>query len=227
MQAVILAAGLGLRLRPFTEQHPKGLVPIAGKPLLVRTLESLPDNISEIIIVTGWLGEQIQQTLGTHYNNISIKYVVQDPLSGTGSALHHARPYLHGKFLVVNGDDIYEKDDLAQLVSNSGWAMLAHTTRRPLVGALATNNEDIITALVNDPSENEKWINCGAYMTDIHFFDLPLLGIPVRDKTEYSLPHTLIQAPNAHPVRLIPASQWLPVGTPEELAKAEKILQNI
>jgi NDP-sugar pyrophosphorylase family protein len=92
---------------------------------------------------------------------------------------------------------------------------------------LIVDTSGAVTGLVNDQSENEKWINCGAYLTDVHFFDMPLVGIPVRDKTEYSLPHTLIQDPVERPVRLVAATQWFPVGTPEELAKAEKILDNI
>lgn len=227
MQAVILAAGLGLRLRPFTETHPKGLVPIAGSPLLLRTLQSLPDSITEIIVVTGWLGDQIEATLGTAYQGRVIRYVRQTPLDGTGSALHHARTLLHDTFLVVNGDDIYTKEDLAKLAASPTWAMLANTTTKPLAGALTVDASGAVTGLVNDQSENEKWINCGAYVTDTHFFDLPLIGIPVRDKTEYSLPHTLIQDPVERPVRLVAATLWLPVGTPEELAKAEKILDNI
>lgn len=227
MQAVILAAGLGLRLRPFTEQHPKGLVPIAGKPLLFWTLEIIPDSITEIIIVTGWLGDQIKTALGESYNGKSIRYVEQTPLDGTGSALHHARTLLHDTFLIVNGDDIYTKDDLTELATSPGWAMLASTTTKPLAGALAKDATGIVTELVNDQSQDQKWINCGAYLTDVRFFDIPLVGIPVRDKNEYSLPHTLIQNPVEHPVRLVEATRWLPVGTPEELAKAEKILQNV
>ncbi len=227
MQAVILAAGLGLRLRPFTEKHPKGLVPIAGKPLLLWTLDSLPDAITEIIIVTGWLSEQIKIALGTSYQGKPIQYVEQMPLDGTGSALHHARTLLHDTFLVVNGDDIYTKEDLAKLASSPNWAMLANTTTKPLAGALAVDASGAVTELVNDQSQNEKWINCGAYLTDVHFFERTLVGIPVRDKTEYSLPHTLVQNPVERHVRLVAATKWLPVGTPEELAKAEKILDNI
>lgn len=227
MQAVILAAGLGLRLRPFTETHPKGLVPIAGTPLLLRTLQSLPDSITEIIVVTGWLGDQIEATLGTSYQGRAIQYIKQTPLDGTGSALHHARTLLHDTFLVVNGDDIYTKDDLTKLATSPTWALLANITTQPLTGALTVDASGAVTGLVNDQSHNEKWINCGAYLTDVRFFDRTLVGIPVRDKTEYSLPHTLIQDPVERPVRLVAATKWLPVGTPEELAKAEKILDNI
>lgn len=227
MQAIILAAGYGLRLRPFTETAPKGLVPILGKPLLEWTLESLPKTIDEIIIVTGWLGKQIESKFGPTYNGLSIHYVQQEPINGTGSALHFARMFLHGMFLVVNGDDVYTKADLEQLASSTTWAMLGTTTTKPLPGALQVNAEQNIVGLIEDLSSEQKWINCGAYTTSVDIFDLPLSEIMVRGKVEYSLPHTLLQTPEKHLVGLFKASQWLPVGTPEELAKAEKILQNI
>lgn len=227
MQAVILAAGYGLRLRPFTEHAPKGLVPILGKPLLEWTLESLPKNIDEIVIVTGWLGEQIESKFGPIYNGTPIHYVQQEPINGTGSALHFARSFLHNTFLVVNGDDVYTKSDLELLASSSTWGMLAAATTGPLNGALHINTEQNIIGLIEDQSTEQKWINCGAYITTMDIFDLPLAEIMVRGKVEYSLPHTLIQSPETHPVRLFKASTWLPIGTPEQLAKAEKILQNV
>lgn len=224
MQAVILAAGYGLRLRPFTETAPKGLVPILGKPLLEWTLESLPKNIDEIIIVTGWLGNLIESKFGSAYNGLPIKYVQQEPINGTGSALHFAKDLLHNSFLIVNGDDIYTPEDLTLLINSPSWGMLATSTTRPLPGALRVNGSDIIEGLEENTTDAEKWVNCGAYITDMSIFDLPLAEIPVRDKIEYSLPHTLIQDPEKRPVRLFRASQWLPIGTPEELAKAESLL---
>ena len=101
MQAVILAAGKGLRLRPFTEHHPKPLIPVAGKALIEYTLESLPDSISEIIIVVGYLANQIKDHLGDEWHGKPIKYVVQETLQGTGDALLQAKPLVEQNFLVV------------------------------------------------------------------------------------------------------------------------------
>ncbi len=102
MQAVILAAGKGLRMRPFTEQHPKPLVPVTGKPLIHYTLDTLPEAITEIIIVVGHLGDQIIENLGTSWHDKPITYVNQPDLSGTGNALLMAQDLLHSNFLVVN-----------------------------------------------------------------------------------------------------------------------------
>ncbi len=228
MQIVILAAGLGLRLRPFTETKPKALIPVAGTPLLLRTLESLPlDSVNEIIIVIGWLGEQIKAVVGNTYAGIPVQYALQEPLNGTGGSVHAAKHLLHDKFLVLNGDDIYTRKDLQTLADSPSWALLGAATTRPLAAAIETTPEGVITGFSANQTDAEKYINCGAYALDTDFFSLPLVPIPVRNGSEYSLPHTLIQDPQNHPVQLFPATQWLPVGSPEELAKAEKIMQNI
>lgn len=227
MQAVILAAGYGLRLRPFTETAPKGLVPILGKPLLEWTLESLPDAIDDIVIVTGWQGEQIKKQFKNEFRGIPIRYVTMPIINGTGSALHTAKDLLHDKFLVVNGDDIYLQKDLEALTLTPDWGMLAIETTRSIAGNLMVDKEYNIQDIAKDESNGVKWQNCGGYLTSTDYFKLPMVGIPVRDKTEYSLPHTLVQNQKIHKVQLVKATKWLPVGTPEELAKAQEILDNM
>ena len=75
MQAIILAAGRGTRLNYLTENCPKPLIKINGKPILEYTLSSLPSQINEIIIIIGYLGEKIRKTFGNKFRNINIKYV--------------------------------------------------------------------------------------------------------------------------------------------------------
>jgi NDP-sugar pyrophosphorylase family protein len=67
MQCVILAAGKGTRLRPLTDNLPKPLVKVAGKTLLDHIVSSLPSAVDELIIVTGYLEEQIKAHCGTEF----------------------------------------------------------------------------------------------------------------------------------------------------------------
>lgn len=227
MQAVILAAGKGLRLKPLTDRTPKGLVPILGKPLLEWIMERLPKQISSVHFVVGYLGEQIKNHFGENFHNTPLTYSTQDPLSGTGSALMCAKDFVQGKFLVVNGDDIYESQDLENLCNSNSWAMLCTKTTKPLGGAMKIDNENNITSLVEDKTESFKLQNCGAYLLDESFFSLPLVSIETHAGAEYSLPHTIVQKANKTPVQTILASRWLPIGTPDELAKAEQIMHNV
>lgn len=215
MQAVILAAGKGLRLRPFTENHPKPLIDIAGKPLIRHTLEALPDSISEIIIVIGYLGEQIREALGDSWNGKPIRYVVQKELKGTGDALVCAKDLLEDNFLVINGDDLYRKSDLTELISHR-YSILAWPSTVPYEYSLKETPEGYLAGF--DPES--KLRNCGAYFLNREFFDGPMAEVTVHGEKEYSLPHTLVALSEQHPVAIVKATRWLPVGTPEQLSFA-------
>ncbi len=215
MQAVILAAGQGLRLRPFTEQHPKPLIPIAGKALIRYTLEALPDSITEVVIVVGYLGKQIRQALGDKWHDLPITYAEQPDLSGTGNALLMAKDLMHGKFLAINGDDLYTKQDLAHLVKTE-LGILAWRSNQAAEFGLSINDD--MTLIGFDP--NSTLINSGAYCLNESFFDEVLATVQVHGKTEYSLPHTLAAIAKKHTVKVVYATHWLPVGTPQQLSFA-------
>jgi bifunctional UDP-N-acetylglucosamine pyrophosphorylase/glucosamine-1-phosphate N-acetyltransferase len=208
MQAVILAAGKGLRLRPFTDHHPKPLIDVAGKPLLEYTLESLPDSITEIIIVIGYLGHQIKDHFGDVWNGKAIRYVLQEELLGTGDALLQAKSFVDQNFLAVNGDDLYAKADLTQLLEHS-LGILAWQSQVAQENGLKVTNE--MNLIDFDPTST--LVNSGAYHLTKDFFNNPLVEIEVRDKTEYSLPHTLVTMAKTQPVKVVKATHWFPVGT--------------
>ncbi len=217
MQAVILAAGKGLRLRPFTEQHPKPLIDISGKPLLEHTLSALPDQITEVIIVVGYLGEQIVEHFGNEFNGKTIKYVTQEELLGTGDALLRAKPLLDRQFLVVNGDDLYTKSDLEKMVATPN-SMLVWPSQQTSKYGIVKNEHNHFAGFNSDSS----LINSGAYFLNLDFFDTPLVSVPVTNGVELSLPHTLAQIATTIPITLVEATRWLPVGTPEQLQFANE-----
>lgn len=217
MQAVILAAGKGLRLRPFTDHHPKPLIDIAGKPLLEYTLESLPDSIGEIIIVIGYLGNQVRDHFGDSWNHKPIRYVLQEQLLGTGDAVLQTKPFVEQNFLVVNGDDLYAKSDLTLLLNNELSILAWQSSVAQENGLKVTEDMNLINF---DPASS--LINSGAYHLTKEFFNNPLAEIIVRDKIEYSLPHTLVAMAKTQPVKVVKASHWFPVGTPAQHEFATK-----
>lgn len=226
MQAVILAAGQGLRLRPITNTTPKGLVIVAGKPLLQYTLEALPSSVSKVFIVTGYLGEQIREHFGSTFNGLDIQYVTQDKLLGTGDAVHLVQTKLENNFLVLNGDDIYNKEDLEKIITHD-LALLAVESNVAIGDSIEQNNRDELVDF--SPSRDKQppyLVNCGAYMLNKKFFKYPLVQIPVREFVEYSLPHTLAILAKDSPVTVVQASTWLPIGTPEQLEQANTTLAN-
>lgn len=112
MQAVILAGGLGTRLRPLTESVPKPMVPVAGRPYLEHQIELLRrQGIEDVVLLTGYLGEQIEKHFGDGWKHgVRIRYSREREPLGTGGALVNAMPLLQDRFLVLNGDSYLPAD---------------------------------------------------------------------------------------------------------------------
>lgn len=114
MQVVILAGGLGTRLRAVAPDVPKALVPVAGKPFVDRQLELLArHDLRDVLLCVGHMADQIEAHLGDGSRlGFRIRYSYEDPgsLLGTGGALLNAVPHLAESFLVMYGDSYLPTD---------------------------------------------------------------------------------------------------------------------
>src|SRR3989344_5163908 len=109
MKAVILAAGEGVRMRPLTLTQPKPMLKVRGQPLLEHIIRTLPVVVDELVIVVGYLQEQIRGYFGDHFGRFRITYVEQKKQFGTYSALESCREFLaDGEyFLMLYADDLH------------------------------------------------------------------------------------------------------------------------
>ena len=120
MKAVILAAGEGKRLRPFTETMPKVMLPVANRPILEYVVDALKNSgIKEIIIIVGYKKEVIMEHF-KDYEDAKIKYVTQDKQLGTAHALLQAKKQIKTSesFLVLSGDNIIDQKSILRLIEN-------------------------------------------------------------------------------------------------------------
>src|SRR6516162_6522823 len=118
MDAIILAAGLGTRLRPHTLTTPKPLLPVRGRPLLDWLLGALPAVVDRLIVVIHYLPDQVSAYLQTQKHFSQWQTVLQESPRGTGDALRSCRKHVRSEhLLVLNGDDLYGAADLAELAS--------------------------------------------------------------------------------------------------------------
>lgn len=119
VQAVVLAGGLGTRLRPVVADRPKVLADACGRSFLSYILDQLVEaGIRSILMCTGYLGEQIQQVFGAAYGGAVLSYSQEPTPLGTAGALKHALPILESDpVLVLNGDSMCRADLAAFL----GW----------------------------------------------------------------------------------------------------------
>ena len=131
MKAMILAAGRGERMRPLTDNTPKPLLPVAGKPLIVHHIERLAAaGIRQLVINHAHLGEMIEACLGNGSAwGVKIQYSPEETALETGGGIYRALPLLgEAPFLVLNGD-VWCDFDLEHLQLPQG--MLAHLVLVP------------------------------------------------------------------------------------------------
>lgn len=112
MQVVILAGGLGTRLRPITERIPKPMVEVAGRPFLEHIIDLLAAQaFPKILVLLGYLGEHVQQYFGDgSCRGVSIDYVFEPVPLGTGGAIRNAVDRLDDEFLMLFGDSYLPLD---------------------------------------------------------------------------------------------------------------------
>ncbi|PIT94218.1 hypothetical protein COU00_00165 [Candidatus Falkowbacteria bacterium CG10_big_fil_rev_8_21_14_0_10_43_11] len=226
MQAVILAAGKGVRMRPLTHDIPKPMLKAAGKNLLEHKLDELPNDVDEVIMIIGYLGKQISDYFGHEYKGRKIIYVEQPELLGTGKALWLAKDKIRGKFISLMGDDIYSREDLKQCLAHD-WAVLAQKVQGPTRGGRIILKPDghlqeIIEGEHNH--EREHLMNIGLFVLQPDIFNYELVKLP--DREEWGLPQTLVKAAQDFDVKIVPASFWLQVTDVNDLKKVEEILKS-
>ena len=119
MQAIILAGGMGTRLRPLTYTLPKPMLPIAGRPAIARIVDALAlAGCDEVIITTNYLSELIDERLAELQLPIAVKCVKEDKPLGTAGCIRNIRELLQDEFIVVQGDAVADVDYAAFLAAH-------------------------------------------------------------------------------------------------------------
>jgi len=182
-QAVVLAAGEGQRLRPFTVTKPKVMLSIADKPILQYVIEALAQNgIRNVILVCGYHKEQILDYLGSGEQfGVDITYVTQDKQLGTAHALAQARGITESEFMVLPGDNLIEVDTIARFATAKPESVLTKRVDNPSRYGVVTLDNELVTNITEKPQEaRTDIINTGiyAFSTEIFNFIEPELNIP-------------------------------------------------
>jgi NDP-sugar pyrophosphorylase family protein len=221
MDAVILAAGLGTRLRPYTLHTPKPLLEVRGRPILDWTLGALPPAVDRVVVVVNYLAEQIEAYLArqTHVREWAV--VRQEQPRGTGDALRSCRDRLRSEsFLTLNGDDLYGAADLAALARHRA-GVLVHPVDNPRQFGIAFLKPDgTLDRLVEKPDlDGRRLANTGAYVFPRDVFRHELTVSP---RGEYEITQYVTALAQAGTVHIVEATFWLPIGTVEVWQEAQK-----
>jgi NDP-sugar pyrophosphorylase family protein len=123
MQAVILAGGLGTRLRSVVSDRPKPMAQVGGRPFLEYLIERVRDaGCEEVILSVGYRHEQIVAHFGDGAGfGVPVRYAVEETPLGTGGALKNAEPWLRGRFFGLNGDTFCDFDPRSLLDAHEAY----------------------------------------------------------------------------------------------------------
>lgn len=223
MQCVILAAGEGTRMRPLTLEKPKPLLEVCGKSILWHIVDALPASVDELVIVVGYKGEMIRQHCGENFLGREVTYVEQeDPKAGTADALFQARDVMRGTFLVMYGDDVHGREALAQVVTLPHAMLSAYSETPEKYGVLEIKENGTLAAIIEKPANPPShYVNIGGFVltSDIFTFQAEL-----SVHNEYLLTDCVTAYAEQYPVVVVPQDRWIPIGYPDDIAKAEAIL---
>ena len=222
MQCVILAAGKGTRLRPLTDNTPKPLVKVAGQTLLDHIVSALPTAVDELIIVTGYLEDQIHAHCGTEFHGRKVTYVHQAEQKGTGHALWLCKDLLKRRFLFMFADDLHGKQDIARATSYTR-SMLTLTTDTPeRFGIVVRHPDGTLAEMIEKPSHPPSNLaSTGVMVLDDHIFEYELA---VEKNGEFYLTDVIAEYAKQYPIAVVEQSLWIPIGYPDDIEKAERIL---
>jgi NDP-sugar pyrophosphorylase family protein len=170
--AVILAGGLGTRLRSVVADRPKVLAEVGGRPFIEILLDQLvAEGVKSVVLCTGYLGIQVQDRLGTNYRAMALRYSREPQPLGTGGALRLALPMLDSDpVLVMNGDSYCEArfDTFADRHASQGAAatiLLVETDDTRRYGRVRVDQEGRVVSFSEKSADvGPGWINAGIYL---------------------------------------------------------------
>ena len=235
MQAVVLAAGEGTRLRPLTTDQPKAMVAVDDQPLIAHCFDQLIDlGAEELIVVVGYEKEQIIDHFGDSYQDTPITYTEQDQQDGLADALLTAEEYVTDDFMLMLGDNIFranlhdvvrrhreDRADAAFLVEEVPWEEASR------YGVCDTNNYGEIVEVIEKPEDPPtNLVMTGFYTFTPAIFHACQLIQP-SDRGEYEISDAIdLLIQSGRTIDAIGLDGWrIDIGYPEDREEAERRLQ--
>ncbi len=228
LDALILAGGLGTRLRAAVADRPKVLAPVSGRPFVAHLLDRLARaGVPRSVLCVGYLAEMVRHTLGHSHLGMGLAYSEEgETLLGTGGALRLALDHSDAEhFLVLNGDSWLDADlpSFDRWCEERGAEAALALTRVPdcaRFGRVELDGDDRITAFVEKGEESGPgWINAGVYLVSRACLELIPAGRPVSLEREI-FPLWIERGLYGYRSE----AAFLDIGTPESYRAAEEIL---
>jgi NDP-sugar pyrophosphorylase family protein len=222
--AVILAGGLGTRLRPAVADRPKALAPVAGRPFITYLLDQLEaTSVRRVVLLTGYRGDQVRRELGERYGRLTLAYSPEPSPLGTGGALRAAVPMIDSPTVLALNGDSYCGVDMAAFAAahhrRGGGASLALTRVGDAgrYGRVKTDRGGRVTAFAEKQAGGGPgWVNAGVYLFERRLLEAAPAGRPASLEREW-LPAWVA---GGAVFGFRSAAPFLDIGTPESYAAA-------
>lgn len=230
MQAIVLAAGEGTRMRPLTYTKPKVMLPVLNKPILEHLIIELEKaGIDNIACVVGYRDDRIREYFGDGKDwGIEIKYVTQRKQLGTADALKSSSHLLEDEFLMLNGDAIISSKDIKKVMKSKGMAMGVVRVENPVDFGVVEIRRGNVVRIVEKPEKPiSNLVNAGIY----HFNRDILKYVertPISVRGEYEITDSIqLLIQDGYKLKAKEISTWIDMGYPWDLLNAsEKIMSN-
>lgn len=226
MKVVLPVAGNGIRLRPYTEDRPKCLLPVAGKTIIDWIVEDVSClNPSETVFITGYRADKMDEYLESKPEWGRLRTVVQSNPQGLGEAISLALPYASDDepLLIILGDTLFEAD-LGILKSSAENVLYTFKVEDPKrFGVAVTDNNGFIQRLVEKPQEfvSDEALVGIYYIKDVKALKESLKYImdnDIRTRNEFQLTDALeMMIEKGCRFRTAPVEKWLDCGLVETL----------
>lgn len=235
MKAIIPVAGIDNKLRPHTHTQPKGLIPVAGKPIIGHIVDSLmKGGISDFVFITGYLGDKIEAFIKQNYidKNVRYTFVRQEPREGIGHALWCARDYIAGEepIIVMLGDTILNIDLAAFLDDEYSKLGTSKVSIPGNFGVVEINSEGFVKKLVEKPKMPKsnlamvgiyKIMNPSLLMESLNY----ITRNEIKTYGEYQLTDILTyMIENGEKFKTFGVDNWYDCGKKESLLAANAIM---
>ena len=225
MQAIVLAAGEGSRMRPLTANRPKVMLPVAGKPLLEHIIiRARSAGVNSFVLVVGYGQNSIRSYFDDGQRmGVEIDYAIQDKQLGTGHALMAARHKAADRFMVLNGDVLPDIGSLRDMVAQEAAVSAIRVDDPSRYGVFLERDgyfESVMEKSENPPS---NLANAGIYVFKESIFDA-LEKTPLSTRGEYELTDGLNLLATKEKIRIVSLKSWLEIGRPWDILAANEIM---
>lgn len=226
MDAIILCAGKGTRLMPLTENKPKPMIPIGGKPILEHIINKIEQFVDNIYLIVKYKKEVIIDYFKYHPK---IKFIEQGRMDGTGYALLAGKDYIDNDFLAINGDIIFE-DNLKSILPYKNALALVEVKNPENFGVVVLDRENNIMELQEKPKNpKSNLINGGIYKFDREIFNI-LENLKPSERGEIELTDAIVELiKKKREIKGIKLKgYWSDIGRPWDILEGNKhILKGI